>query len=73
MDYWDEYSKMNTLSARMTGYFSALAVYYDEIPTPIRKKILQFLIDSWKETQPESSVIQTWVKDWEEKMKEISA
>jgi hypothetical protein len=73
MDYLDKYMKLNVLSSKMTGYFAAKALYDTSIPVKVRKEILNYLIDVWKETEPESQSIQSWVEKWEKEIKEISA
>jgi len=73
MDYIDKYMKLNVLSSKMTGYFSAVALYDTSIPVKVRKEILNYLIDVWKETEPESQSVQSWVEKWEKEIKEISA
>jgi hypothetical protein len=73
MDYFEKYMKFNVVSARMTGYFTAKATHDSSIPLQARKEMLQFLINVWTETEPDSDVIRTWVKEWEESLKELSA
>ena len=72
MDYLDKYLKLNSLSAQMTGYFSAKALYDSSIPLQAKKEILQFLIKVWKETEPESDVIQVWIEGWEKEIQNLS-
>ena len=73
MDYYDKYAKYNVLVARMTGYFSAKALYDTSLPLKVRKEMLEFLIEEWIKTESDTSMIQGWVKEWEKAIKEISA
>jgi hypothetical protein len=73
MNWYENYSKLNVLSSKMTGYFAAVALYDTSVPVKVRKEILNYLIDVWKETEPESQSVQSWVEKWEKEIKEISA
>ena len=41
--------KLNVLSSKMTGHFAAVALYDTSVPVKVRKEILNYLIDVWKE------------------------
>ena len=73
MEYLEKYYKYNTLSAKMTGYFSATALYNTDIPLKVRKEMLEFLIKSWTETDNESEVIQSWTEQWKKEVENLPA
>ena len=73
MDYFEKYLKYNTLVARMTGYFSAKAIYDTSIPLQARKEMLEFLIKEWTAAENDSPLIQGWVKEWEKEIQNLSA
>ena len=73
MDYFEKYLKYNSLVARMTGYFSAKAVYDTSIPLQARKEMLEFLIKEWTAAENDCSTIQGWVKEWEKDIQNLSA
>ena len=73
MDYFEKYLKMNTLSSKMTGYFSAKALYDSSLPLNVRKEILSYLIKVWSEVENDSDVVQGWIKEWEKDIQSLSA
>ena len=73
MEYLEKYYKYNTQSAKMTGYFSATALYNTDIPLKVRKEMLEFLIKSWTETDNESEVIQSWTEQWKKDIESLPA
>jgi hypothetical protein len=72
MDCTDKYLKMNVAASKLTGYFGALAIYDSQISRETKQNMLNFLIEVWKETEPESKMVQEWIERWEKEKKETS-
>lgn len=60
----EQLSKINTISGQLTGVLSAHAKYNNEIPTPVRVRMLDMLIQIWEENDPNSCVTEKWVREW---------
>ena len=73
MDYYDKYAKFNALSAKMTGYFAAKAIYDNSIPLKARTEMLNFLIKVWTDSEENDFLVQSWIEQWQKDIKEISA
>jgi hypothetical protein len=69
----DKYISRTSGLATITGYVSGLAKYGDEIPTRIRVRMLQMLIDEWRKMEPNDEAYTKWCDEWEKVIKEISA
>ena len=72
MDYFDKYSKMNVAASKLTGYFGALAIYDSQISKETKQNMLNFLIEVWKETEPDSKVVQSWVEKWQKEIQKTN-
>ena len=72
MDYFNKYSKMNVAASKLTGYFGALAIYDSQISKETKQNILNFLIEVWKETEPDSKIVQSWVEKWEKEIQKTN-
>ena len=72
MDYLDKYLKMNVAASKLTGYFGALAIYDSQISKETKQNMLNFLIEVWKETEPDSKVVQSWVERWQKEIEKTN-
>jgi len=72
MDYLDKYLKMNVAASKLTGYFGALAIYDSQISKETKQNMLNFLIEVWKETEPDSKVVQSWVEKWQKEIQKTN-
>ena len=72
MDYSDKYLKMNVAASKLTGYFGALAIYDSQISKETKQNMLNFLIEVWKETEPDSKVVQSWVEKWQKEIEKTN-
>ena len=64
--------KLEAALAELTGYVSGLAKYDEQMPKNTRIMLLRKFISFWEEHDPESQVVQGWVKEWNDEIDRIS-
>ena len=62
-----------TVASRLTGYYGALAKYDESIPSQVRIRMLQNLIETWEKMFPDNSLTQEWIENWKKDIEKISA